>query len=121
MIPEAAVEAAAKAQAVLEYESNFNRPVKEPDVLWSLWGMDSETMEDYRRLARAALEAAAPHMRRSVDSHGELEFMPVDSVVFSEDTAYQYHGAGNWAGDGRFYDTEQIGLPVVVLHEPVSK
>lgn len=73
--------------------------------------------ESHGGAMRAILEAARPYMNRAVASHGELEFMAVNSVVLSEETAYQYHGAGNWAGDGRWYETGQIALPATVLYE----
>lgn len=56
------VDIAAKAQAIADYERRFNRPVRDPDLLWSEDGMDADTMDDYRASARAALEAAAPYM-----------------------------------------------------------
>ena len=71
--------------------------------------------------ARAALEAAAPHMQRTVTMVEELNSLPYGAVVLDAsrsaatklDTVY-------WevAGFASHFRVEAIELPATVLHEP---
>ena len=74
-----------------------------------------------RAVARAALEAAAPHMQRTVTMVEELNSLPYGAVVLDAsrsaatklDTVY-------WevAGFASHFRVEAIELPATVLHEP---
>ncbi|MDY7542621.1 MULTISPECIES: hypothetical protein [unclassified Cryobacterium] len=58
---------------------------------------------------------------REVTTVEELNALPVESVVMSEDIAYQKDGVSIWDGAGRCWSTTQIDLPARILFTPSTE
>jgi hypothetical protein len=67
-------------------------------------------------IARAALQAAAPHLLEVVNTAEELESLWIGSVVLSDGNAYQRYGINDWYGGNASRENSGISLPATVIH-----
>jgi hypothetical protein len=103
VIPEAAVEAAAKliVRTVVDRSWDSLLPSRQ---------------EWYRDQARAALEAAAPHMLAKVSTLMELDALPRFTVIrSSEGAVFERNTMWHEAGSRDLKYSPDIALPVTVL------
>lgn len=115
-----AVEAAAKAQAVSDYERHMKRPVTDPDLLWSEDGTDAETMDDYRAAVRVALEAAAPIIRAEALEAAAVSIMAIRKALHELDVQ-RGNGVFNIPALRRILEQGVPREPERVVRRPVAQ
>lgn len=111
VIPDEAVEAGAKA--FVEVDPLW------PDGAWE--DMTEDQREDARGIVGAALEAAAPYMRKVITDYDELDALPVETVIRTAfGTAREKNDRGYWYEMGSDYANgiEMGSFPAVVLYVP---
>lgn len=110
-VPDVALEAATKA--VYEWLMLYTLPAN-----YTLNREYNSAVADANSesLARAALQAAAPHMLEVVTTTEELEALWIGSVVLSDGNAYQRYGINDWYGGDSSRDNSGISLPATVIH-----
>jgi hypothetical protein len=111
IIPDAALEAATKA--VEEWLMLYTLPAN-----YTLDRKYNQAVADANSesIARAALQAALPHLLTVVSNAEELEALWIGSVVFSDGNAYQHYGRGDWSGGDASRENSGISLPAIVIH-----
>lgn len=109
MIPNEAVEAAANA---ISQSSGMRF-----DGFWSrVEDLEPEDREYALAEARAALEAAAPHMQASVSTLAELDALPRFTVIRSgEGAVYERETMWHEAGSRDLKYSPDVALPATVL------
>jgi hypothetical protein len=110
-IPDAALEAATKA--VNEWLMLYTLPAN--------YTLDREfnsavAENNSEAIARAALQAANPHLLEVVTNAEELDALWIGSVVLSDGNAYQRYGVNDWYGGNASRPNSGISLPATVIH-----
>ena len=124
MIPDEAVEVVARwlwdrdSRDIVEVERPAWDELAASSPAWAKF------QEDTRQDARAALEAAAPHMLgEQVTTRVEQANLPNGTVVLTATGDVLQHFNGYWFAPGSSYrrHLDEVALPATVLHKGAAK